>query len=484
MRLLTVFTLLSSIAFGQNENDLFRYSMTSFQGTARYEGMCGSFGALGADLSSSQINPAGYGRYSSSQAGLSLYGGTSKNSALFNGETTGSNSGMGGLSNFAIVLTEDVSERSSGFLFSQIGFGVNRVENFKNKIEYKGQQFESLLDTYTGQATGFYPEELNTFFPFSTSLAWETYMINFDPSSVSYYSLLSPGNMFHERTVTTKGGITELFFSYSANYMNKLYIGANLGVRFMRYEEDFVHQETLLDTSGTDLRSFEYTYNLRTEGNGSNLKIGAIYLISESLRLGLALHTPTFTELEDNWTANMTARFEDSTKYVPESLIPTGNYKYRLRNPGRIIGSIAYVFGTRGCVNLDIEYLNYDHAHFKSTRDMSYQSYSYAEENVYADQLFTDALNLRIGGEIVLNSIFFVRGGFAYYGSAFDKNQAGSVSPDLFISGGVGMRMKNFNLDLAYKQRMNSRNYYAFTNSFAEITNNTGLFTLSGSLYF
>lgn len=476
--------LVAVISFSQNEHDLFRYSKTSYHGTARFEAMGGSFGALGADLSSSQVNPAGYGRFSSSQGGISFFGGSTKNLATFAGTDVNSNKGQGGLSNFALVFTEDISNRSSGFLFRQLGFGYNHIESFKNTFRYEGQQFESLLDDFVGQAYGYTPEDLNDNFAFSTDLAYNTHAIRYNNTLEQFQSLLNNGDMYHNRTVESKGGIGEFFISYSTNYLNKLYIGGNVGIRTHRYIEEFKHNETLVDTSGTPLRSFDYQYNLKIKGVGLNIKLGVIYLASESLRFGLAVHTPTFSELTDNYSANMTSTFADSIVYTSDTLIPTGDYKYKIRNPGRIIGSIAYVFGTKGCVNVDIEYLNYQHAFFRSTDDPQYFPYDYKYENDMADQVFQDAINIRIGAEYVVIPGFYLRGGFGYYGNAYKKEMAAETKPDLFVSGGLGIKVNKMSFDLSYRHKTTKRNYYAFSSSTTKLSSVNGVFVLSASVNF
>ena len=50
-------------SFAQNDADLFRFSKHYHGGSARFEAMGGAFGALGADISSAQVNPAGMGRF-------------------------------------------------------------------------------------------------------------------------------------------------------------------------------------------------------------------------------------------------------------------------------------------------------------------------------------------------------------------------------------------------------------------------------------
>jgi len=474
----------SCLSFSQNETDLYRYSHTSFQGTARFEAMGGAFGALGADLSSSQVNPAGYGRYSNSTAGFSFYGGNSSNKALFKGVETQANNGLGGIANATFVLVSDDSEKGKGILYSQLGGGYNRVENFRNTFRYTGQQFESLLDEFAAQAYLYYPEELSTYFPFSSNLAYETGAIQYNPGSISYSSLLNSGDMIHNRTVSNIGGINEFFLSYSVNYLNKLYFGANWGFRKIRYLEEYTHQETLTNTSGTPLRSFDYSYNLTSKGQGSNLKIGVIYLVSEAFRLGLAIHTPTFYKMEETWSASMTSVYADSTSSTNPSLIPEGNYRYRMRNPGKIIASAAYVFGTRGCLDVDVELMDYRQAHFRTTNDAGYEPYNYTYENNVADTLFKPATNLHVGAEFIPFSGFFIRGGFAMLGQAFKNSTAYPMSADYYFSGGLGIRTKKFSADISYKQRFSERNYSAFYNSNASIKNRTGIATLTANFFF
>ena len=54
--ILSLFTTISLT--GQTIDDLYRYSGEFISGTARFQAMGGAFGALGGDVSASQINPA------------------------------------------------------------------------------------------------------------------------------------------------------------------------------------------------------------------------------------------------------------------------------------------------------------------------------------------------------------------------------------------------------------------------------------------
>ena len=48
-----------SIAQEMTTTDALRYAVENMNGTARFRGMSGAFGAVGGDLSSININPAG-----------------------------------------------------------------------------------------------------------------------------------------------------------------------------------------------------------------------------------------------------------------------------------------------------------------------------------------------------------------------------------------------------------------------------------------
>ena len=59
-RYLTFVILMAcAISSAQNINEALRYGTENLQGTARFQAMGGAFGALGGDLSSLNINPAG-----------------------------------------------------------------------------------------------------------------------------------------------------------------------------------------------------------------------------------------------------------------------------------------------------------------------------------------------------------------------------------------------------------------------------------------
>ncbi|MCE3294546.1 MAG: hypothetical protein K0R65_260 [Crocinitomicaceae bacterium] len=459
------------LAYSQDVLDIVRFSETQVFGSARFEGMAGSFGALGADLSSSSINPAGYGRYSSSTFGMGFQNTSITNKAEFNGLESLTKLNSFKLNNLGFVFTNDISEQNRGFVFSQVGFSFVRIQNFRDDFSYQGQQFSSLLDDFAGSANGMTVDEMYANLPFTSALAWDTYTIDPDPMVDNAYVpvLGADDEVYHRRSVENYGGISDYNLNISGNYMNKLYIGGSFSLRSGKYTEDYYHHERVIDPDYS-LDSFDYEYHLETKGSGINLKFGAIYLPNERIRLGLSVHTPTFFSFKDKLSTNMVSYHIDTVYRIDESWIPVNNNKFRLRTPPKVVGSVAYVFGTRGCINVDLEYVNYDLAHLRGTTDSLYEFVNYSAQNKESRQQLRSVINLRVGGELVFNSQYFIRGGFALYPSAYDRDlykDAPEFAPKgtQVYSGGLGFRWRKSSIDVALRVEHRNYNYYAYNNS-------------------
>ncbi|MDI1305550.1 MAG: UPF0164 family protein, partial [bacterium] len=84
--LLTGFTF--SAVQSQEIKDAMRYAQDNLNGTARFRAMGGAFGALGGDLSSLNINPAGSAVFANNQVGVTLSSYNTKNNSNYFGTTT------------------------------------------------------------------------------------------------------------------------------------------------------------------------------------------------------------------------------------------------------------------------------------------------------------------------------------------------------------------------------------------------------------
>ena len=172
------FTVLTNVSFAQNEFDVLRYSTLDHHGDARFNAMGGSFGALGANLSALSINPGGLGVYKSSDFSFtpSFHYNYSESNKDGNSVTDGklnlhfSNIGLAG--NFA---------RNGDWKSVNIAIGYNRLSNYNTSISIKSNTSNSLLNAYTSELSangGTYEEDIPGLFPFSSNLAYQTYLVN------------------------------------------------------------------------------------------------------------------------------------------------------------------------------------------------------------------------------------------------------------------------------------------------------------------
>ena len=79
--LITIITV--NIIQAQEIRDALRYSQENLNGTARFRAMSGAFGALGGDLSSINVNPAGAAIFANNQLGFTLNNTSINNNSNF-----------------------------------------------------------------------------------------------------------------------------------------------------------------------------------------------------------------------------------------------------------------------------------------------------------------------------------------------------------------------------------------------------------------
>ncbi|MFC2111224.1 OmpP1/FadL family transporter [Bacteroidota bacterium] len=438
----------------QTEVDALRYSQLTSGGTARFLSTGGAFGAVGADFSVLSMNPAGIGFYKKSELTFTPSLFTSKSESMFNGNPGEDSKYNFNFSNVGIVLAFDADNgQSSEWKNVQFGFGMNRTNNFNNRTIISGDNDEtSLMDDYILKANGTPSNELD---PFDTQLAWDTYLL--DPSSIgtnNYFSRVPMGGIKQTKEITSWGSMNEMVFSFGGNYNDKLYLGATMGIPYIRYTEESVYTEELDPDTIQGFKSFTVYDNLETKGSGFNFKFGMIYRINDWVRVGAAVHTPTFYSMHDNYSRQISSDL-DSATYEAES--PSGIYDYQLTSPMRAIGSIAFIIGKRGLISADYEFIDYSTARLRSEQNQSLNAFS--EVNSKINTIYTTTNNIRIGAEWNLAPIK-IRGGYALYGSPFKSgiNDGKSTS----YTAGFGFREKGYFLDFAYVYSIHSEDYYLY----------------------
>jgi hypothetical protein len=443
----------------QTATDALRYSRVFYSGTARFNGIGGAFGAVGADFSSLATNPAGIGLYKGSEITLTIAPNVGTSNSIYNGTEASNNRVNFGMGNFGFILNiKPTSKTGSSVLKSlNFGFGFNRQNDFNNRVSIQGQNLKnSLMQSYvnTLNDNGIRPRDIMSTYPFDIGLAWDTYLI--DTSRGSYYCDAAYGGVLQRKTITTYGSMNELDFSVGGNLGDKVYFGLTIGVPSINYYENNTYEESSNKDTIPNFLSLSYNYNLQTKGTGVNIKFGLIYRPFNWMRIGASIHTPTwYTNMHDEWFSSMQSNFK-ITSWNATSYSPLGYYDYRLRTPFRAMGSLAFIIGQYGMVSADYEYVDYSQARFNSNND------NYTDINGQISSTYKSWGNIRLGTEWCLGN-FRVRGGFAYFSNPYTGAAAKINNTEKYqASGGFGYRSRYFFADVTYVWSRTQENYYLY----------------------
>jgi hypothetical protein len=453
----------------QTASDALRYSRIFYSGTARFNGLSGAFGAVGADYSVLATNPAGIGLFQGSEVSITIAPVISNSSSIYNGNQGYDdrvNFGMGSFGYVFSIKTYD-KNKTAGLRNVNFGFGFNRQNDFSNRIYIQGPNHESsMLNVFTDEMNAINEPEkyIQEDFPFDAGLAYATNLIYIDTTINQWVSDLPHGGALQTKEISTYGSINELNFSFGGNISDKLYFGLTFGVPFIRYFENSRYDEYDAVDTIPQFISMTYNYSLETHGTGFNAKAGLIYRPFNWFRLGVAIHTPTwYANMRDIWSSSMESRFTNSS-WSAIQYSPVGDYDYRLTTPFRALGSLAFIIGKSGLVSADYEYVDYSQARLNSTYD------SYEDINDEIRTSYGSWGNIRIGTEWRLQN-FRLRGGFAYFSNPYRNNI--NNSERLQASGGLGYRGRFFFADVTYVWSQMKEDYYLYNAALVNPSQNT-----------
>jgi long-subunit fatty acid transport protein len=475
-KIFTIMIILSAYqSEAQEPADALRYSWFTSSGTARQQAIGGAMTSLGGEISATFVNPAGLGFYKTGDFVLTPGFNSLKNNSTYFGRKEKDEKYGFAFGTSGIVLGGGMNNRKNGMKGAALSLAINQTANFGSNILYRG------INTQSSYSQKFLEEIRNDRdansvagnYPFGTSLAFNTYWIDTiaGGSSGNYqFQTRAPitTGLIQENKIINKGGITELALAGAANYNDKFFIGATIGLPFLHYKKEGVFTEADLTENTTN--KFDYasiSENLTTDGVGINLKAGIIYKPVEQIRLGLALHSPTWYTLTDKYNASVTTNTEGYKGLLTQSsdLFTNGKdaeFKYSLLTPYRIMASASYVLREiedvrkqKGFLTVDIEYVNYKASSFKTDPegDNTQSTKDYLKSlNRAIDNSFKGAFNFKAGGELKFTTIM-ARLGAAYYGNPY-QNLNGAKGNKFQLTGGLGYRNKGIFLDVAYVYTM------------------------------
>ena len=510
--LLFILLFLSATAIAQIPEDVLRYSYLPQNGTARSLAIGGAMASLGGDVSSIYINPAGLGNYKTGEFIFSPVFMLNKNNIEYRdakSTNTKNNFNIGTIGLVAGSKDQYNNTRSNAFAiaFTQTA-SYNNVQQYKGLNNYSSISEQWVEDLANSGLT--VPQILNNQnYAFGTAPALYTYLVdtfringNLVVKSLPEFIVDKGQALQQQKSIVTTGGLYELALGYASNYNDKLFIGGSVGIPILNYKNTTTLTES--DTSNNATNSFSdftYTDAYTTKGAGLNVRLGIIYRPVEHIRLGLAVHTPSyFFSLTDKRSTTLTANTENYNGIITAAnTLFTNNQpnesKYSLLTPWRFLVSGSYVLREiedvtkqKGFITADIEYVKHGGSKFNSIAenpDATETAY-YKSLNSVIKSEYKGAFNFKLGGELKFNTIM-ARLGAAYYTNPY--KDAALKANRLLLSGGIGYRHKGYFIDVTYVHSFNNDVDIAYrlqdkANTFATINNQRGNIAVSFGVKF
>jgi len=435
--------------FAQNVDDALRYSQIFYGGTARFMSMGGAFTALGGDLSSLSQNPAGLGVFRSSELTISPQLFHINSSAGFNGITSDYLYNFN-LNQAGIVSNIISNNNETGLITLNVGYSFNKTNNLNQSIRIQGvSTTSSMADYWARNSEGILKDDLVD----AEGMAYDAWITNpiVGSGGLSYGTVYSnygnnPSSTYGQniqRLITNEGYTGEHALSIGGNYSNKIFFGATLGINKINYISHFEHLESTDVPLASEFKNFTYTEHFENKGTGYVLKMGAIIKPIETVRIGLAFHSPTFYRINETFYEDLTSNFTNGGHH--EYSIETSRYNYALSTPFRALAGVAVQIKKFALISADYELVDYSIAKFSETGD----GYDYSEKNLNIKNSLKSTSNIRLGGEFRINKLY-LRTGYGYYGKAFKPGEDNENLDYSSISFGAGFREQNVSIDFAY----------------------------------
>jgi hypothetical protein len=442
-RILVIALAISTTLNAQNEVDALRYSTHDNLGTARYSAMGGAFGSLGGEFSALSLNPAGIGMYQFSEFTFTPTFNLNSTKSYFNGTNTADyNTGLD-IGNLGLVFT--IPKGDTDWKRINIAIGWNQLTSYDRNIIIEGHNnTSSLADNILEYAQGNTIDNLNSFH--GSPAFWSDlidlenndtingWYANDNGSYISHVS--SKSNKMQAKHMQTSGGENEFVFSAGGSYNEQLYIGASIGFPSINYYENTIYSEHSFEDTINGLNGFDYQEELTTYGNGMNLKVGAIFRVNESFKIGASVHSPTYYNIEETYSTLITTHFNE-VSYTEDS--PVNYFEYKLQTPWKANLSASTILNKNILISGDYEIIDY------SSVRMHSDSYRFTDENEIISNLYQKTENIKIGAEMNIKP-FILRAGYAKLGSAFANKDFSREN----FSYGLGINNGGYYFDIAY----------------------------------
>lgn len=473
--------------------DAFKYSQQKINGTARMQGMGGSYSSLGADATNAASNPAGLGFYNRSEFSLSpVFSNTSVKSEYLGNSSTMSTSKLS-IGQAALIFSNGTNNRS-GKKRGSFAISYNRLIDFTSDFNYAGtNQRSSITDSFVEIANGYgaTPSELDGEFDTNLGRAFSPAALYYQAFTIDpldgggYQAVEFSAPVEQNGRYTQAGSVGQWNLSYGANFNDKTYVGASLGIRTLSYSVLGDHSEFF--PNGEVLESLDYFDDLNVQGAGVNLTVGAIFKATPSLQFGINATTPTGMATRETYVERLAIKQLPNTFETDFNQIETApsDFDFRVTSPLRgSFGTTFFLPKKLGFLSADVEYVGYKNM---NVRDLNDDRWSSDQKRLIQDT-YKDVINLKLGGEVRFSNVH-LRAGANYLADPYVNTDGIDRSETLFTLG-AGYRNSRFFADVAgvFNQFTSAYTPYTLNNpedfASARLNTNRNNFVISVGTFF
>lgn len=479
-----LYILIGGMTFGalqaQDISDATRYAQDNLNGTARFRAMGGAFGALGGDLSSLNVNPAGSAVFTNNQAAFTLTNYDTKNNSNYFESQTSAKDNTFTLNQTGLLFVFKNRNPNSDWKKFSMGFNYDNANNYNNTVFSAGiNPTNSVANYFLSYANGVpldvlengYYADLNNGAQ-QAFLGYQSYMINpvnENPNNSEYTSNVPAGvNYYQENGVYSSGYNGKFTFNMATQYKDILYLGMNLNLNTINYRRTSYFYESNNNPVGIDyqIKNVHFDNQLYAYGSGFSFQVGAIAKVTKSIRLGAAYESNIWYNICEEFSQQIATVSRNAVETLPPDVVDplfiNVYAPYKLQTPGKFTGSFAYIFGQSGLISIDYSIKDYGNTVFKPENDPYYRGLNTTMSN----QMTTNG-ELRVGGEYKIKQLS-LRAGYRYEGSPY-KN--GVTIGDLnSYSGGLGYNFGATKVDLSYSFAERDSQKAAFSQGFTDYT--------------
>ena len=498
-------------------------------GTARSMGMGGAFTSLGADMASFGYNPAGFGMYQRNEISVSLGLGIT-NAKNYNAYSYGDNSSVRAAIN-NVGASFKVYESSGALTAINFAFGYNKTADYNFDMSYESPTtISSLADAFADIANGgglginqnnkitdpnnYSDYDMNPYY-WGAVMAYKGGLINLVEQPNGGFAWrpdeIGDGAQMSQYTnLASRGSAGEFSFALGFNINNIVYLGASLDVQSISRKQSIYYNEYINYAEGKQpdavaypyqLQQFELGQSMSIDGSGIGAKFGVVVRPIEGLRIGFAVHTPTYYSVAYRYSAALSTvalsagdnpyewEVINGCVYADEAT-PTlqdgGESRWTFTTPTRLLAGVSYAFGQYAVLSADYQYDAYRSLKMNyAPLDSKVVDYSGYMNGIFRNNL-KGTHTLRAGVEAKPSPWLSLRVGGGFRSNVLNREyDFVALSEPMadkmwYASAGVGFRLsKVTSIDLAYQYR-NTRysDYYSFYTELGNTPNESPLYGL------